>query len=206
MKLNKVLNVVFAIALFAALIGAIGLLYNGIEMLRYTTFSYGANEEENVMRTALQKPTAIALLIAGLFGILGVAAGVLYLSAKKPIIKVISLAIAVISLVAFVVCLAIVESKWNIRYKESYRDLYDKYKYGPPFYINPTSAILTSGFSIYSTAVAALVQSMIYFVVIIAIAVKDFVQDILINKKSKAQAGTAVENSVISEDNSTEAI
>ncbi len=190
MKDNKVLSAIYGIALFVALIGIVALLYSAIEMLNYTTFydvEYLEGKYIDIIQpayTELQKPIAIALLIASVIGILGVCAGVGYLFVKKPLLKKICLACVVAAVVTVVTVLIVVCSYWNKFYSKKYKN-YNK---------NPNEIFKNSSdFALYSASLTSVIQNLVCFAVIAAVLVYDFVKGIKDKRKETATKEVVVE-------------
>lgn len=186
MKENKVLSVIYGIALFVALIGVVALLYNAIEMLSYTTFydndryHYFFTEEY----TNFQAPIAIAILVSSIVGIIGVGAGAAYLFVKKPLFKIICLSFIAVSVAAIVAALIVVCCYWNINYKNELQTY--------PYIIQNTTQITL--FAVYSEALASVIENLVCYAVIAAVLVYDFVK--CINDKKKE---TAIKEIVVKE-------
>lgn len=184
MKDNKVLSAIYGIALFVALIGVIGLLYNAIEMLTYTSYygGDGTNQAYFIEEAFndFQKPVAVALLVASLIGIIGVGAGVCYLFVKKPLFKIVCLSCVAVTVVCALAVLIATYSIWNSYYKSLYYGkIWTELGHNNPRPIYEGNL----EFSIYSTVLSALIQNLVCFVVIAAALVYDFVKGILNKKK-----------------------
>lgn len=180
MKQNKVLSVVYGIALFVALLSVVALLYSAIEMLSYTTFYWEGSP--TIAYTEFQKPIAIALLIASIIGIIGVAAGVAYLFVKKPLLKIICLACIAAAVVVVLAALITTCSCWNKLYSE------DNHLRNPN-QINSSS----STFTMYSAALTSVIQNFVCFAVIAAVLAYDFVKGVKDKKKEAAAQKVAAE-------------
>lgn len=191
MNNNKVLSVVYGIALFIALISVVGLLYNGIEMLTYTNFyqeKSGRYELTDAYKD-FQEPTAIALLIASSIGIIGVCAGIAYLFVKKPLLKIIFLTCVAVAVVAAVVAIILISSWWQSYYFENapgHEILF-------PHFLLLANKLVSSAFAMYSTALSSVVQSLVCFMVVAALLVYDFVKGIRDKKKETATQEVVVE-------------
>lgn len=209
MKLNKILNVIFAIALFAAFIGAVETLYNGAEMLGYTSFykdNYlvGNKFDYNVTDSYynFQKPIGIILLIASLIGILGVAAGVVFIAINNKVAKSVSLAVMCVALLTFVASIIVTYCIWLNAYDaemfttrvSNFREIKEKIRF--PMIIS--SAVATE-LTLYSASMALFVQNLVYHFVIVAIAVYELVKYFMGNKKTKTEIATPVETNVTAE-------
>lgn len=186
MKENKVLSAIYGIVLFVALIGVVALLYNAIEMLNYTTsYIYDSNYYAGKEFTDVQKPIAIALLVASIVGILGVAAGVVYLFVQKPLLKIIILSCIAIVIAVIFIAIITVCAKWNSYYSNVEVKLEGSNKVhligGTGF--NSQDTKMAGTFAIYSASLTSLIQNLVCFVVIAAALVYDFVKGILNKKK-----------------------
>lgn len=189
MKQNKVLSVVYGIALFVALLSVVALLYSAIETLSYTSFyeTVTMTKYEPTKRYFnFQKPIAVALLVASVFGVVGVAAGVAYLFVKKPLFKIICLACVAVAVVAIMAALIAVCTRWNSCYKDYWGNSANNY----PQLI---SGSLADRFAIYSAALASVIQNFVCFAVIAAALVYDFVKGVKDKKKEAAAQKVAAE-------------
>ncbi|MGN0805756.1 MAG: hypothetical protein ACI4MC_01850, partial [Candidatus Coproplasma sp.] len=169
MKANKIFNVIFAIALFAAFVGMVTCLYNAIDMFTFTTFSPSINDstgsyEVSKIYCELQKPLATILLLASIISLVGVVSAGLGLFSQNTRFKKISLIVSGIVVVAFIGFMIGASSVWF-----SYLKGVDPYYIignGDyellslmPIYI-PTGYL--SRYTIYSAVMAALLQQLIY--------------------------------------------
>ncbi len=166
-KLNKqkIIAVVLVIALIAALCGAVSLLYNSIEMLSYTPFEKYIDPKYEILSEFYdaQKPLAIISLVAAILAFIGVAAGVSAFVVKKNKYKAINILICVVAVIAFIVFLILTNQTWLGFYKEEYKSSYER---GKPFSVRGT---FQSGlFTIYSAVMSALLQQLVYSVIIAA--------------------------------------
>lgn len=169
---HKVLAVVLIIALFAAFVSAIELLYNGIELLQYTTlYSYNKKYILGEGFSAIQKPFAIICILAAIVALLGVAAGVASFITKKPAGKIVSMVICLIALTAFLAFIISVVCKWRNYYWEEYNS-YVQEKF-PDFV--PSSQTGATLFALYSTVLTSLIQQLIYFAIVSAAIITSFI-------------------------------
>ena len=193
MKVNKIFNVIFAIALFAAFVGTITCLYNAIDMFMYTTFSPSIIDstgslEVSVVYNELQKPLATILLLAFMFSLAGVVSAGLGLFSSNTRFKIISLIVCGIVVVAFIcfmigaccVWFSYMQGKTYYIYNGSKDGIYELLNL-MPIYINKYVTVYT----IYSTVMAALLQQLIYFAVIAGITTYYFVRPIIDAKRNK---------------------
>ncbi len=179
---SKVFTVIYAVVLIAALIGAVQLLYNAIEMMTYTTFG------EHTFGK-LQKPLAIISLLAAIFAFIGVAAGVTSFCAKGKTAKTVCHALMLVAVVAMVVFVIACSSVWLSYYKGEYSD------YGKPPY-NISSSSQGTRFTLYSAVMAMLVPQLAYFAVLSALHIWELVKSL----KNKRVAQTADKNGVATEE------
>lgn len=196
MKDNKVLSAAYGIALFVALVGVVGLFYNGIEMLCYTTFYSEHNNSIFIQEayTNLQKPIAITVLIAGILGMAGVCAGVLNLFVKKPVSKYICLACIGAAFLDVLASVIAVSAVWKSQY---FGAGYKWTGWGMPYFVgglsNSENQIFAQAYTIYSASLSSLIQNLVCFAVIVAVPVYEFVRDIIKGKKNyNAAAGEEV--------------
>lgn len=206
MKLNKILNVIFAIALFAAFIGAVETLCNGADMISYTTlykFDKKYNYEVVESFNDFQKPVGIALLISSLIGLFGVAAGVVFIATKNKVAKSVSLGVMCAALLAFVGCIIATYCIWvktydanmyNTYISSSFEEYKEKIRF--PMIIGTVA----TEFTLYSASMMLFVQNLVCFAVISAISVFEFVKFLLGNKKAKNEIVAPVENSEATEE------
>lgn len=195
MKENKVLSVIYGVALLVALMSIVGLFYNAIEMLGYTTFYTSSHDVYLVSKefTDFQKPIAITVLVASLIGIIGVASGVSYMFVKKPLLRKIFLTCIGISVITILVALIAVCSIGN-----SYMGKQFKHDEGVTIisYSISYSQTKIECFALYSTAMSSLIQNLVCFAVILALPVYEFVKPIIEktrNKKYKESENSSVE-------------
>ncbi len=194
MKDNKVLTVIYGIALFAALTGIVSLLYNGIEMLSYT--SYYKNDYVNwntVYQPTenyidFQRPIAIAFLVASIFGFFGVCAGVSYLFVKKPLFKIICISCIAVAVVAILAALIVVCSVWNTYYTKNCERFNGYY----PHFISSSSELVAI-FAVYSASLSSAIQNFVCFTVILAVIVFEFVKSVKEKKKQTVTQEVVVE-------------
>lgn len=188
MKENKVLSVIFGIALLAVLISAIGLLFSSVELLGYTalynqkssTYYYTRQEYYD-----FQKPIAISLFIAAIFAIVGVVGGTGYIFSKKRVFKIIFLSCIVIAVIATLASLISVCSIWN-----TYAD---KNCITEDGVILLTSEIDATCYALYTTTMSSIIQNLVCVVVVSALTVYDFVKPIIENKRSSKSDNSSAE-------------
>lgn len=192
MKVNKIFNVIFAIALFAAFVGMVTCLYNAIDLFTYTTFSPSIIDstgsfEVSEIYCELQKPLAIILLLASIISLVGVVTAGLGLFSQKTRFKKISLIVSGIVVVAFIGFMIGACCVWFSHLKgeepcyiiaNGYYELLSLM----PIYI-PTRNV--TEYTIYSAVMAALLQQLIYFAVIAGITTYHFVRPIIEAKRNK---------------------
>lgn len=191
MKENKVLSVVYGIALFAALMGAVGLLYSSINLLRYTSFyvikgydgvySYSLDETF----TDFQNPVAITLLVSSIFAIAGVVGGTGYMFSKKRVFKILFLSCIAVAVIATLATLIAVCSIWNV-----YMVRKNYHKADGVFLINNSNTDSNTIYALYTTSMSALIQNLLCFAVVSAMIIFDFVKPIIEKRKN-----SKVENS-----------
>jgi len=188
MKENKVLSVVYGIALFAALMGAVGLLYSSVDLLRYTSlynYSYNGHAVYSLDEafTDFQKPVAITLLVSAIFAIAGVVGGTGYIFSKKRVFKIIFLSCTIVAVIATLATLIAVCSIWNVYISEHSRNI------DGTFLLSNGSDKATC-YALYTTSMSALIQNLLCFAVISAMIIFDFVKPIIEKRKN-----SKVENS-----------
>ena len=189
MKEHKVLSVIYGIALFAALLGVVGLLYNAIEMLINTTFfEYSYRDGYTLMEEFhnIQKPIAIAIMIASVIGIVGIGGAVAYLFIKKPPFKLICLScIAVVILVILATLIAICV-KWNTYYSTANFSRIagsDKIHFIGNN-LDSSAAKMAQAYTLYSTALASVIENLVCYTVVAALMVYDFIKNVRCKKKA----------------------
>ncbi|MGN1103759.1 MAG: hypothetical protein ACI4QI_02670 [Candidatus Coproplasma sp.] len=217
MKANKVLSIIFAIALFAAFVGMVTCLYNAIDMLTYTTFipNYNSNVsslEVNEIYYELQKPLATILLVASIISLVGVVAAGLGLFFKKTVVKAISLIVSVLITLAFIGFMIWAYNVWFSYLKDCKfysSDWFNIVDAGIPYFISSYKRYISMSigysyydgqvaqYALYSAVMSALLQQLIYFAVIAGIATYYFVSPIIEAKRNK-KAQTAESTETVS--------
>lgn len=173
MNKKSVLSVIYGIAVFAAFISAVALLYGAIELLCNTTFSgfkydgnyiYNYYVEESFHE--LQVPLGSFLIVTAIVAGVGSVCSILTITCENDKVKKVSFCtVCAVVLVAVVFLIAGV-CVWNSYYQGT---LIENGIY-------PSSpALITSGraaeFAIYSAYMTSMVQLLAIFVVIVAVLV-----------------------------------
>lgn len=204
MKANRVFNVIFGIALFAAFVGMVTCLYNAIDMFTYTTFSPFYNSSTKSLEVSevyneLQKPLATVLLVASIISLVGVVAAGLGLFCKKTVVKAISLTASVVVALSFIGFMIWAYNVWFSYLKdcEFYSSAwFNIVDVGIPFFISSfkryssiSGYIYYDGqvaqYALYSTVMSALLQQLIYFAVVAGTITYYFVRPIIETKRNK---------------------
>lgn len=183
MKENKVLSAIYGIALFAALMGIVGLFYNAIELLRYTSYGSSSNGYLSSAFYHFQKPVAITLLVTSIFAIAGVVGGTGNIFSKKRITKIIFLSCIAISVLAMLAAFISVLSIWNTYFLKDRKTI-------------EGTVLIYSGatdVALYSTAMSSIIQNLVCVVVVAALMVYDFVKPIIENKRSSKSDNSSAE-------------
>lgn len=197
MKENKVLSVVYGIALFAALMGAIGLLYSSVDLLRYTTYHLDYDGVHFTKEfTDFQKPVAISLLVSSIFAIAGVVGGTGYIFSKKRVFKIIFLSCTVVAVIATLATLIAVCSISNSYIGKNYEKVD-----GVLLIYNSTTV-----YALYTTSMSALIQVLVCIFVIFAIVLFDFVKPIIEKRKNGKVENSSESSQEESQENQQENI
>ena len=194
MKDNKVLSTIYGIALFVALIGAIGLLYSSIELFQYTSlgdYSLMFGHNGYYMTKAFyefQKIVVVPILIAAIFAIVGVVGGTSYIFSKKQIFKVVFSSCIVATVIVTLAAMISVNIIWNSYFSKNGAKL-DVYSiiYGQN---------MTTCYALFSTTMSSLIQNLVCFAVILALPAYEFGKQIIEkikNRKNKENENSSVE-------------
>lgn len=173
MKENKVLPVVYGIALFIALINVVALFFSSIQMIIYNMHS--SYNGISTGYSKLQMPIGIVLFLASHFCIVGVGAGVYYLFAKKPLHKKICVILSAVALAVLVLSAIVVITVWYCYYFNEATDVkfpFEVYGWG--------------SFSTYSAVLSAVIQLSVCFAVVTAMLFYEYIKEIKDKKKENA--------------------
>ncbi len=179
MKTNRVTDVIFALAVFAAFITCFALIYTAVELLNYTTFyEIETIETEELVQEVnldgyfeLQYPVAICILTGGIAGTAGAVSAVIGYSVKNKVAKCVLCGVSFIAFIAFIILFVVTDSIWLGTYG-------DRLNHERIWYIWLSSGkkpILLSGttnqqyFTLYSLAMSSLVAPLAMFFVIVCI-------------------------------------
>ncbi len=169
MKANRVIDVIFAFAVFAAFVTCFSLFYSAIEMLNYDTVVKVIESYKNIYDD-MQKPMAILIIIGAVFGVLGSVDAVFAYLVKSKNAKIILSCIALLVYVAFIVLIVLAVSHW-------YLFLGEDTKVTSAAYIDFVNGIrpirITDGyaphFTLYSLTMTSLITPLAMFLVIVCI-------------------------------------
>ncbi len=187
MNRQKILTVFQIIGLVLLLVCAVELLYNAIDMFKYTTDAFIDRINSNSAYFFEpeykdgQKPLSIITLVSAIFAFAGAGAGISSLFVKNKICKTVCLAISAVAVVACLALIIAVSCVWS--------DFFDKYGYQRYSSLKPdiipTGYIrLTSIYTMYSGVMALLIQQLVYTAIFTAPLIANYVIDL---KSAKAQ-------------------
>lgn len=156
---KKVLAVVLIIALIAALVGTVSLLYNSIDMFVHNAVN-SSNGPDKIY-AKWQQPYAIILLFAFAVAALGTGTGIASFVAKKDTAKkacvIIALCVAVALLVLTVAAIGVNFDNEAHYYSDPRSLKYPYSVYGNQYY------------AVYAGTMAVLIPQLVYFVIIAAV-------------------------------------
>ena len=174
MNKKSVLSVIYGIAVFAAFISAVALLYGAIELLRNTSF-YGYTYDEGYINNnyyegkifhEFQVPLGSFLLVTAIVAGVGSVCSILTITCEKDKVKKVSFCTVCAVVLVAVVFLVAGVCVWNTYYHGSF-DGSDTYPSSPALITSGSAA----GFAIYSAYMTSMVQLLAIFVVIVAVLV-----------------------------------
>lgn len=175
MNKKSVLSVIYGIAVFAAFISAVALLYGAIELLRNTSFYGRTYDDEGYVNNnyyagkifhEFQVPLGSFLLVTAIVAIVGSICSLFAVYGKKDLVKKVSLCTVCAVVLVAVVFLVAGVCVWNTYYHGSF-DGSDTYPSSPALITSGRAA----GFAIYSAYMTSMVQLLAIFVVIDAVLV-----------------------------------
>ena len=188
MSKQKILTVIQIIGLVLLVVCAVELLYNAIDMLKYTTDTFIDRDNyvysEYYFKSEFkdgQKPLSIITLVASLIAFAGTGAGTASLFVKKKYGKTVCLAI---SAAAFVACIALIIAASCV-----WSDFFDKYSYErynslKPDIIPTSNVYITATYTLYSSVMSMLIQQLVYTVIFTAPLIANYILEL---KSAKAQ-------------------
>ena len=112
MKGHKIIDIIFAFAVFAAFITCFALIYSAIELFNYDTVVKVYASYKNIYDD-IQKPMAIFLITGAVFGVVGSVDALFAYSVKNKNIKIILSGVALAVLVVFIVLISLAVSHWH---------------------------------------------------------------------------------------------
>lgn len=152
---QKIIAVVLVISLIAALCGAVSLLYNSIDMFLHNIIDSESDRTGYYIKW--QEPYAIITLIAFVPAAIGTGAGIAYFAVKKASAKKLCSGLVAFSALALLV-LVIAAIYKNISNEASYFKN-EQHPYG---------VYGRNAYALYSAVMSALLQQLVYSVIIAA--------------------------------------
>ncbi|HIR67184.1 MAG TPA: hypothetical protein IAB94_03930 [Candidatus Coproplasma avicola] len=177
MNKKSFLSVIYGIAVFAAFVSAVALVYGAIETLCNTTFTdYDSIDGDGIYNYTyypseifytFQLPLGRFLLITAIVAIAGSVCSFFAVFGKKSLVKIVSSCIVFAVVFVAIAFLIAGANVWNTFYQNSWNE-YNTYTSIPALILSSNRA---SAFAMYSVFMSSMVQVLAIFAAIIVVII-----------------------------------